>query len=47
MGLENLKSIFSRKAIEQNRTNLEKMKSEFQEGPLHPENDNIYNPGMP
>ena len=46
MGLENLKSVFSN--IEKmDRTDLSEMDSRFQSGPIHPENDGVYNPGMP
>ncbi len=43
MGLENLKSAFS-KLEKMDRTDLSKLKSEFQSGPTHPQNDGIYNP---
>ena len=43
MGLDKLKSAFS-KIQAKNETDLSKMKSKFQSGPVHPENDGIYNP---
>ena len=46
MGLENLKSVFS-KIEKMDRTDLSKMKSEFRNAPRHPEppsNDGFYNP---
>ena len=43
MGLEKLKSAFS-KLQKMDRSDLSKMSSDFQSGPIHPQNDGIYNP---